>query len=217
VPTKTEDRIPQEGDRRRYASTSPLDSNSLEQPGVRATTSGRRPPQPGVEARAAGAEHPAERLHRVVDPLRSDEPEDADRVLLFLAKKAAAFFRISRSSSSRRTWRPDDASARAPRRLGPRARRRRSPPASATALATRMRRPAAGDLPYRPSARAHELDSVTPKLRRVRLGCPRKCGNSMSSYRGHFRFFPVEVEFPLEQSDALGRNRNYAPLRKPLL
>jgi hypothetical protein len=50
VPPKAEDRMPQEGDRRRYAGASPLDSTSLEQPGVRARTSGRRPPQPGVES-----------------------------------------------------------------------------------------------------------------------------------------------------------------------
>src|SRR5215210_898884 len=61
--------------------------------------------QPGVKAGAADAEHATERLDRMVCPLRSDEPKDAHRLPLSLAKKAAAFFKISRSSSSTFTWR----------------------------------------------------------------------------------------------------------------
>src|SRR5581483_4984989 len=65
----------------------------------------RRSTLPGVEAGAGDAEHPAEQRDRVVGLLRRDEPEAAHRVSLSRAKKAAAFFRISRSCSSIRTLR----------------------------------------------------------------------------------------------------------------
>src|SRR4051812_13838767 len=59
--------------------------------------------QPGVEAAHAGADHPAQRRHGVVHPLGGDEREPAHAIPR--AKKAAAFLRISTSSSSRFTSR----------------------------------------------------------------------------------------------------------------
>src|SRR3954468_24823059 len=47
----------------------------------------------------ADTEHAAHELDRVLGLLRRDEPEDPHRVSLSLAKKAAAFFRMSRSSA----------------------------------------------------------------------------------------------------------------------
>ena len=55
--------------------------------------------QPGVEAGDARADHPAQRGHGVVRPLGGDEGEPAHAIPR--AKKAAAFLRISTSSSSR--------------------------------------------------------------------------------------------------------------------
>ena len=55
----------------------------------------------GAAARTRHAEHAAHHLDRVLGLLRRDEPEDHRRVSLScLAKKAAAFLRISRSSVS---------------------------------------------------------------------------------------------------------------------
>ena len=62
-------------------------------------------PFPRVIARTRHAEHAAHGLDRVLGLLRRDEPEDHRRVSLSLAKKAAAFLRISRSSASVRTSR----------------------------------------------------------------------------------------------------------------
>src|SRR5439155_7438879 len=60
---------------------------------------------PSVEAGAADTEHAAERLHGVLGLPLGDEPEDAHRISPSFAKKAAAFFKISRSSRSTRTSR----------------------------------------------------------------------------------------------------------------
>jgi hypothetical protein len=60
----------------------------------------RRAFDPGVKARSAHLEHAAHRLDGVLGPLRGDEPEHRHRVPPSLAKKTAAFFRISRSSIS---------------------------------------------------------------------------------------------------------------------
>src|SRR6266536_3090562 len=65
----------------------------------------RWPLLPGVEARARDTEHAAHQRDRVVGLLRRDEPEAAHRVSLSRAKKTAAFFKISRSCSSVRTFR----------------------------------------------------------------------------------------------------------------
>src|SRR5213593_3408590 len=69
----------------------------------------RRPAAPGVETRARHTEHSAHQRHGIVRPLRRDEPVGAHRSSLSRAKKATAFFRISRSCSSartrRRSWR----------------------------------------------------------------------------------------------------------------
>src|SRR4051794_24740294 len=71
--------------------------------------------RPGVKARPADLQHAAHDLDRVLRPLRRDEPEDPHRVALSLAKKAAAFFRISRSSvtvrNSRRNLRSSSRSS----------------------------------------------------------------------------------------------------------
>jgi hypothetical protein len=65
--------------------------------------------RPGVKPGPADLQHAAHDLDRVLGPRRGDEPEDRHRVPLSLTKKAAAFFRISRSSvtvrSSRRSRR----------------------------------------------------------------------------------------------------------------
>src|SRR4051794_13780156 len=60
---------------------------------------GRDRAQPGVEAADARADHPAQGGHGVVRPLGGDEGEPAHAIPR--AKKAAAFLRISTSSSSR--------------------------------------------------------------------------------------------------------------------
>src|SRR5206468_10361545 len=65
---------------------------------------------PGVEAAGRDAEDATEPSDRVVGLLRGDEPEPAHRVVS-LAKKAAAFFRISRPSRSTRTSLPSRASS----------------------------------------------------------------------------------------------------------
>src|SRR5215217_2220924 len=54
---------------------------------------------PGMKSRPADIEHAAHDRDRVLGLLRGDEPEDPHRVSLSLAKKAAAFFRMSRSSA----------------------------------------------------------------------------------------------------------------------
>src|SRR5689334_23390192 len=78
----------------------------LGQPGVRERTVGRRALLPGMEPRAGDAEHTAERLDGVAGLLRSDEPVDRYRLSLSRAKKAAAFFKMSRSSRNTLTSRP---------------------------------------------------------------------------------------------------------------
>jgi hypothetical protein len=50
-----------------------------------------------MKTRPGDAEQPAEERDRVVGLLHRDEPEAAHRVSLSLAKKAAAFFKISSS------------------------------------------------------------------------------------------------------------------------
>ena len=125
---------------------------------------------PGVKARAADVEHAAHRLDRVLGLLRRDEPEDHHRVSLSLAKKAAAFFRISRSSVrirfSRRSRRSSSRSSRG-QALGlalidveltrPVAQRLRRD--------TRAPRRAAGtDRPLRPQ----QPDRLTAELQRIR-------------------------------------------------
>src|SRR5262245_28891548 len=65
---------------------------------------------PGVVATPRDTEQAAHGRHRIVRLLRLDECEHGYRVMsLSLAKKAAAFFRISRSwrsvRTSRRSWR----------------------------------------------------------------------------------------------------------------
>src|SRR4029453_17035299 len=65
----------------------------------------RRPPLPSVEARAGNTEQPPHQRDRVVGPLRRDEPKHAHLVSLSITKKAAAFFKISRSCSSNSTRR----------------------------------------------------------------------------------------------------------------
>src|SRR5579862_657145 len=77
----------------------------LEQRGVGQLAIRRRASLPGVEAGARDAEHPAQLRDRVVGLLRCDESKQAHRVSLSRAKKAAAFFKISRSCSSSFTWR----------------------------------------------------------------------------------------------------------------
>src|SRR5439155_11877172 len=77
----------------------------LNQPGISESTIGRRSPLPSVEARARNAEQPAHQRDRVVGLLRRDEPKQVHRVSLSFTKKAAAFFRISRSCSSSNTRR----------------------------------------------------------------------------------------------------------------
>src|SRR5919197_2705991 len=57
--------------------------------------------EPGVEATTRDVQDPAQQADRVVSLLRRDEPIPAHRVVSF-AKKAAAFFSISRSWRS--TW-----------------------------------------------------------------------------------------------------------------
>src|SRR5215204_4792678 len=80
-------------------------ADALGQPRVLERPRRSRPALPGVKARAADAQHAAHRLDRVLGLLRRDEPEDHRRLSLSLAKKAAAFLRISRSSVSVRTSR----------------------------------------------------------------------------------------------------------------
>src|SRR5437588_10224812 len=78
----------------------------LTEPGVGERAIRRRPPLPGVEAGAGNAEQPAHQRDRVAGLLRRDDPIQAHRVSLSFAKKAAAFFKISRSCSSNSTRRP---------------------------------------------------------------------------------------------------------------
>ena len=77
----------------------------------------QRPRRPSVIARARDLEHAAHQRDRVFGLPREHEPEDLHRVLLSEAKKAAAFFKISRSSAStltsRRSRRSSSRSSRA--------------------------------------------------------------------------------------------------------
>jgi hypothetical protein len=59
----------------------------LEQPRVSKRPIRRRPPLPGVEARAGDAEQPAHQRDRVVGLLRRDEPKQAHRVSLSFADR----------------------------------------------------------------------------------------------------------------------------------
>ncbi len=65
----------------------------------------RPPPIPRVKTRARDPQHAAHDLDRVLSPLSSDKPEDPHRVTLSLAKKAAAFLSVSRSSVTTRSSR----------------------------------------------------------------------------------------------------------------
>src|SRR5262249_13499141 len=76
-----------------------------DQPRVREVTVTRRPPLPGMKTRTRHPQHTAEQRDRMVGLLHSDEAEALHRVSLSRAKKAAAFFKISRSCSSVRTLR----------------------------------------------------------------------------------------------------------------
>src|SRR4028118_1935056 len=70
----------------------------LRENGIEAAPLRRRTASPGVVAGARYLEHPAQLRDRVPCLLCLDEAKDAHRVPSSLAKKAAAFFRISRSS-----------------------------------------------------------------------------------------------------------------------
>src|SRR5215207_10320291 len=74
-------------------------ADALAQPLVLERPRGRLASGPGVIARPRDLQHAAHRLDGVLGPLRGDEPEHRHRVPLSLAKKAAAFFKISRSSA----------------------------------------------------------------------------------------------------------------------
>ena len=147
-------------------------ADALGQPRVLARAGRRRPALPGVKARAADAEHAAHRLDRVLGLLRRDEPEDHRRVSLSLAKKAAAFLRISRSSVSDPVLATQPAqllalvAASGPRPC-PRRRRAGAPSCAATAASTRARARAAG-----PSGRCvlQQPDRLTAELQRIRRG-----------------------------------------------
>src|SRR5947199_1407136 len=93
-----------------------------------------RPLAPGVVSRARDFEYPAHQRHRIAGLLRCDKSESHS---LSLAKKAVAFFRISRSSRSRWFSRLSSASSSRSLRFkapsGPR-------PASTSACATHRRR-----------------------------------------------------------------------------
>ena len=122
---------------------------------IRPLSARRRPPArdgvarcPGVKARARDAEHAAHGLDRVLGLLRGDEPEHRHRVPLSLAKKTAAFFKISRSSVEPSAARAATAAApRARRCSGPRPRPASTsicaPSCAATAARRRARRRAA--------------------------------------------------------------------------
>src|SRR5437667_431048 len=77
----------------------------LDEPRICESAIRRWPPFPGVKARAGDAEQVAHQRDRVVGLLRRDEPKQAHRVSLSFTKKAAAFFKISRSCSSSSTRR----------------------------------------------------------------------------------------------------------------
>src|SRR5207249_4361238 len=93
------------GERRRSAGSRRGSRGSALPAKHREVTIRGRTPLPGVEAGAADSEHAAERLHGVLGLPRGDEPKDAHRLSPSFAKKAAAFFKISRSSRSTRTSR----------------------------------------------------------------------------------------------------------------
>ncbi len=80
-------------------------ADPLAQPSVGEVTIRGRPSLPRVVSGAADTEHAAQRLHGVLGLPRGDEPKDAHRLSPSFAKKAAAFFKISRSSRSTRTSR----------------------------------------------------------------------------------------------------------------
>src|SRR5262249_31876674 len=77
----------------------------LAQPGIDERSLRQWPTLPSVKTRAGDAEHPAHERDRVVNLLRRDETEALHRVSLSFAKKAAAFFKPSRSWRSTRTSR----------------------------------------------------------------------------------------------------------------
>src|SRR5262249_52990405 len=77
----------------------------LAQPGIDERSLRQWPTLPSVKTRAGDAEHPAHERDRVVDLLRRDQTEALHRVSLSFAKKAAAFFKTSRSWRSTRTSR----------------------------------------------------------------------------------------------------------------
>src|SRR6266508_3783883 len=80
-------------------------ADPLAQPSVGEVTIRGRPSLPRVVSGAADTEHAAQRLHGVLGLPRGDEPKDAHRLSPSFAKKAAAFFKISRSSRSTRASR----------------------------------------------------------------------------------------------------------------
>src|SRR5271168_4789079 len=94
----------------------------------------RRPFAPGVVARARDLQHPAQQRHRVPGLLRRDQRESH---WFSLAKKAVAFFRISRSIGSRWFSRlSSTSSSRSPRLSEPAGPR----PASTSACSTQRRK-----------------------------------------------------------------------------
>ena len=126
---------------------------------------------PRVIARAADAEHAAHRLDRVLGLLRRDEPEDHRRVSLSLAKKAAAFLRISRSSVSVRTSRRKRRSSSRSSEVRPSAW-----PSSTSTCRDQLRsdcgeHPSSRDeLRDRAAARPQQPDRLAAELQRIRRG-----------------------------------------------
>ena len=109
---------------------------------------GRLARLPGVKPGPAHAQDPAHDRDRVLGLLRRDEPEDPHRVSLSLAKKAAAFFRISRSSArirfSRRSRRNSSRSSVVRPSACPRRRRPGATSCAATAPSSPAHAPTAG-------------------------------------------------------------------------
>src|SRR5208283_273361 len=86
-------------DRRPRAAALRVDRRHLQRQALVLTgTCRRRSPMPGVVSRARDFKHPAQQRHRVAGLLRRDEREPH---WFSLAKKAVAFFRISRSIRNR--------------------------------------------------------------------------------------------------------------------
>ena len=150
----------------------------------------------------ADAQHPAHDRDRVLGLLRRDEPEDPHRVSLSLAKKAAAFFRMSRSSArirfSRRNRRNSSRSSVVK-------------PSTLAVVDVDLARPVAQrllraaqltrQLRNRPATGPQQADRLSPELLRIRrrlwhrqtsspagqigtaIRCPRKRGNSSRAWR----------------------------------